>query len=191
MAAVPAFLLHIYPDVTDADRIRTTSSTQDPTVPLSQSSAEATPTQSLALDAQRAAYDTSRRTMSEMCTRMSDLGWGSNGTKTKLLGVCRHFSVLAVSLFRELGVPARARCGFAGYFSGNWEDHWIVEVWDGKKWQSVDAQLDPIMVERLGIKWSPLDVPRGLESRGFSVGTEVGWSEQVVPIDPIAAGSLS
>ena len=34
----------------------------------------------------------------------------------KLIGICRDFSVLMSSLCREIGIPARARCGFADYF---------------------------------------------------------------------------
>src|SRR5690349_12703050 len=33
---------------------------------------------------------------------------------------CRGFSVLSVALFRAGGVPARARCGFATYFTPGW-----------------------------------------------------------------------
>ena len=54
---------------------------------------------------------------------MEELGLGRSGTKTKLVGVCRHFSLLAVATFRGLKVPSRARCGFSGYFSDKWEDH--------------------------------------------------------------------
>lgn len=47
----------------------------------------------------------------------------------RLVGTCRHFSVLLVALLRQQGVPARARCGFATYFTpGRFEDHWLGEV---------------------------------------------------------------
>lgn len=46
----------------------------------------------------------------------------------RVAGNCRHFSVLAVSMFRAQGVPARARCGFGGYFGTNtFEDHRVCE----------------------------------------------------------------
>src|SRR5471032_2214289 len=30
----------------------------------------------------------------------------------RIIGICRHFSTLAVALLRRQGIPARARCGF-------------------------------------------------------------------------------
>jgi len=39
---------------------------------------------------------------------------------------CRHFTVLMTAILRAQGTPARARCGFGGYFgSGMFEDHWV------------------------------------------------------------------
>jgi hypothetical protein len=47
-------------------------------------------------------------------------------------------------MLREAGIPARARAGFAGYFTdGFFDDHWVVEVWDA--WG-----LIPIHYDRLG-----------------------------------------
>ena len=44
----------------------------------------------------------------------------------RLPGNCRHFTVLAAALLRAHGTPARARCGFGGYFGTGWfEDHWV------------------------------------------------------------------
>jgi len=34
----------------------------------------------------------------------------------RLPGNCRHFTVLMVAMLRAQGTPARARCGFGGYF---------------------------------------------------------------------------
>ena len=49
----------------------------------------------------------------------------------KLVGNCRDFTLLLVSLLRHQGTPARARCGFGAYFlPGHYEDHWVAEVWD-------------------------------------------------------------
>jgi hypothetical protein len=40
------------------------------------------------------------------------------------------------------GHPARIRCGFAGYFEARrWIDHWVVEYWDGDRWQLTDPQI--------------------------------------------------
>ena len=44
--------------------------------------------------------------------------------EARLIGVCRHFTVLLVAMLRAKGVPARARCGFGAYFNpGHFEDH--------------------------------------------------------------------
>ena len=76
--------------------------------------------------------------------------------------VCRHFAVLAAAILRAKGQPARARCGFAGYFDRSYFcDHWVVEYFDRHEgWRLADAQLDPLQVRKLGVRFDPLDVPR-------------------------------
>src|SRR6266536_2741744 len=63
----------------------------------------------------------------------------------RFAGTCRDFTVLLCALLRDAGVPARARAGFAGYFTdtnGFFDDHWVVEVWtDDRGWHLVDAQV--------------------------------------------------
>jgi len=81
----------------------------------------------------------------------------------RLLGTCRHFSVLLCALLRARGVPARPRCGFATWFEpSRFTDHWVCEVWDQARfaWRQVDAQLDAPQREACGIDFDPLDVPR-------------------------------
>ena len=81
----------------------------------------------------------------------------------RLVGNCRDFSVILTALLRQRGVPARARCGFARYFIPNhFEDHWVCEVWNAvqRRWVLVDAQLDTLQMNKLGISFDPLDVPR-------------------------------
>jgi hypothetical protein len=93
----------------------------------------------------------------------------------RFAGTCRDFAVLLCALLREAGVPARARAGFAGYFTdGFFDDHWVVEVWnDDSGWYLVDAQVasapkgtytDAVV--------DPLDVPRD----AFLVGGQA-WQE--------------
>jgi hypothetical protein len=80
----------------------------------------------------------------------------------KLVSNCRDFSVMLVALLRHQGIPARARCGFGTYFiPGHYEDHWVVEVWDGERWLGVDAQLDELQCQALHIPFYPLDLPPG------------------------------
>ena len=81
----------------------------------------------------------------------------------KSVGTCRDFSLLFTSALRHQGVPARARCGFGTYFvKGSFEDHWVGEYWhpDEARWVMVDPQLDPFQIEKLGIDFDPLDMPR-------------------------------
>jgi hypothetical protein len=74
---------------------------------------------------------------------------------------CRHFTVLLVSALRAKGVPARARCGFGGYFLPDFfEDHWVAEYWTGDGWRLVDAQIDDVQRETLAVDFDVTDVPR-------------------------------
>lgn len=81
----------------------------------------------------------------------------------RVAGNCRHFSVLMVAMLRAQGVPARARCGFGGYFgTGAFEDHWVCEYWDAGRgrWTLADAQLDEIQRAMFPLDFDPMDVPR-------------------------------
>jgi Transglutaminase-like superfamily len=81
----------------------------------------------------------------------------------RLAGNCRHFSVLAVAMLREQGTPARARCGFGGYFGTGWfEDHWVCEYWDesARRWTLADAQIDDVQLKVFDVDFDLMDVPR-------------------------------
>lgn len=85
----------------------------------------------------------------------------------RLAANCRHFTVLLVAALRARGVPARARCGFGGYFvPGFYEDHWVAEYWNGSRWVLVDGQIDDVQKAMFPIDFDVLDVPRD----GFLVG---------------------
>ncbi len=76
---------------------------------------------------------------------------------------CRGFTVLAVTMLRAAGVPARARCGFGAYFGTEWfEDHWVAEWWDAgqDRWRLLDAQIDDVQRGLLSIGFDLTDVPR-------------------------------
>jgi hypothetical protein len=82
----------------------------------------------------------------------------------RLVSNCRDFSTFLSSIFRNQKIPARARCGFGIYFLPNhFEDHWICEYWSAEqtRWITVDAQLDSIQRQALGISFDPLDLPSG------------------------------
>lgn len=81
--------------------------------------------------------------------------------ENKMISICRDFSIVAVALCREAGIPARARCGFASYLvKDKYIDHWVVEYWneEKKKWVMVDAQLDVLQQRALQLPFDPLDV---------------------------------
>jgi hypothetical protein len=62
----------------------------------------------------------------------------------RILGCCRDFSTLYVSILRQHQIPARCRVGFASYFeAGWWMDHVVAEVWTGHRWRMVDPELRP------------------------------------------------
>ena len=78
-------------------------------------------------------------------------------------GCCRHFTILTVAALRAHGIPARARCGFAAYFSTpNFEDHWVVEYWsaDQGRWLLGDPQIDSVQYAGLKSRLDFTDIPR-------------------------------
>ena len=83
----------------------------------------------------------------------------------RLVGCCRDFTVLYLTLLRQKGIPARARVGFASYLIPGWNlDHEIAEVWDAAvgRWRLVDVQLADRHVDGTdGAGFDTLDVPRG------------------------------
>jgi len=81
----------------------------------------------------------------------------------RLASNCRGFTVLMVALLRAQGTPARARCGFGGYFTeGRFEDHWVCEYWCAaqQRWALVDAQIDGRQREMFSVDFDVTDVPR-------------------------------
>ena len=84
--------------------------------------------------------------------------------QSRLVGCCRDFTVLFLTLLRHQGIPARARVGFASYFQPDWYlDHEVAEVWDGTagRWRLIDAQLADAHLDREdGATLDPLDIPR-------------------------------
>jgi len=64
-------------------------------------------------------------------------------TEHRVVGTCRHFAVVSTAFMRARGIPARARCGFAGYFDPPRKvDHWIVEHWstEASRWIRLDSE---------------------------------------------------
>lgn len=83
--------------------------------------------------------------------------------ESRLPGNCRHFTVLMAAMLRAHGTPARARCGFGGYFgTGMFEDHWVCEYWHPgqRRWRLIDAQIDDKQLGWFPIDFDLTDVPR-------------------------------
>ena len=62
----------------------------------------------------------------------------------RVVGTCRHFTLVSCALLRYRGIAARARCGFATYFvPGKYVDHWIVECWSHSqaRWVRIDSEM--------------------------------------------------
>jgi Transglutaminase-like superfamily len=81
----------------------------------------------------------------------------------RLPGNCRHYTVLAAAMLRAQGTPARARCGFGGYFGSDaFEDHWVCEYWDQATagWKLADAQIDDVQLKLFDVDFDLIDVPR-------------------------------
>lgn len=79
----------------------------------------------------------------------------------RLFGVCRDYALIACSILRSNGIPARLRVGFADYFTPHYlEDHWVCEYRDGHVWRLLDAELTPEVRGRYSIAFEAHDVPR-------------------------------
>ncbi len=107
----------------------------------------------------------------------------------RLVGNCRHFSLLHVAMLRRHGTPARARCGFAAYFEkGRFVDHWVTELWNEaeRRWQLFDAQLDARQRALFHIAFDPHDTPRDQ----FLVAGEAWQLCRTGKADPHAFGIL-
>lgn len=81
----------------------------------------------------------------------------------RLVGCCRDFTLLYLSLLRQAGIPARSRVGFAGYFFPGWFiDHVVAEVWDEAtgRWRLIDPQLADVRTDpNDGFPIDTLDIP--------------------------------
>ncbi len=82
----------------------------------------------------------------------------------RLVGCCRDFTVLYLTMLRHAGIPARARVGFAGYFDPGWfVDHVVAEVWDeaNQRWRLIDPQVADVRTDpNDGFVIDTLDIPR-------------------------------
>ena len=82
----------------------------------------------------------------------------------RVVGNCRDYATMLVSILRYQGVPARVRSGVARYFSnkGFLEDHFICEFWNETtdRWQRADAQIDQVQRSALKITMDMTNLPQ-------------------------------
>jgi hypothetical protein len=101
----------------------------------------------------------------------------------RVVGTCRHYALLTCTFLRMLGIPARARCGFATYFiEGKGLDHWIVEYWlaDQGRWVRVDTEL-------VG-STNVVDQPADLAPSQFLTGGQAWLRYRAGELDPASYG---
>ncbi|MGH7642834.1 MAG: transglutaminase domain-containing protein [Candidatus Dormibacteria bacterium] len=102
----------------------------------------------------------------------------------RVLGCCRDFTLLFVSMARHKGIAARARVGYATYFQPGWFiDHVIAEIWDeGKgRWRLVEPEISEELASQAGSGgFDPLDVPPAI----FLTGPRAWQAARAGTIDP-------
>lgn len=94
----------------------------------------------------------------------------------RMVGCCRDWALLFVSLARHHGFAARSRVGFSAYFmDGWWIDHTIAEIWDEteQRWRLIDAELREPWTLESGPQVNPLDISRDIFLPGLDAWREV------------------
>lgn len=94
----------------------------------------------------------------------------------RMVGCCRDWALLFVSLARHHGFAARSRVGFSGYFMTDWWiDHTIAEIWDEpeQRWRLVDAEFREPWTLASGQLVDPLDISRDIFLPGLDAWRDV------------------
>jgi hypothetical protein len=100
----------------------------------------------------------------------------SREARHRMVGCCRDWALLLVSLARHHGFAARSRVGFSGYFmEGWWIDHTVAEIWDetAQRWRLVDAELHEPWTLSDGQAVDPLDLSREIFLPGLDAWRSV------------------
>lgn len=124
----------------------------------------------------------------EQFARLAELKPGPFGAERepteRILGCCRDFTLLFVSLARSAGIPVRSRVGFAGYFvDGWWVDHVVAEAWDAdaSRWRRIEAQVPEGFIDAsTGAPLDLVDVPHDR----FLTGAEAWIAARAGRLDP-------
>jgi len=103
----------------------------------------------------------------------------------RFIGICRDYTLLACAALRHHGVPARARVGFANYFTPGFnEDHWVCEYHAGGRWRLLDPELNTRVRDYFKVTFPPADVPRD----AFLVAGEAWRRARADALDPATCG---
>ena len=119
------------------------------------------------------------RYASDMFARLRELDpappGGPRPPLKRIVGCCRDYTLLFVSMARHHGIPARARVGFAGYLMPGWYlDHVVAEVHDGTDWHLVEPGF------RGNVAFDLVDVPRDQ----FLTGADAWTAARAGDLDP-------
>ncbi len=100
----------------------------------------------------------------------------------RIVGCCRDFTLLFVSMARHHGIPARVRVGFASYLMPGWYlDHVVAEVRGDDGWHLVECQLPPGFRDPVDdVELDLLDVPRDR----FLTGPDAWTAVRSCELDP-------
>jgi hypothetical protein len=108
----------------------------------------------------------------------------------RVVGCCRDYTLLFVSVLRHKGIPARSRVGFADYFAEGFNhDHVVAEYWNGDRWVMIDAQLEPGGAHPFDVA----DMPAGPFQSAAEVWTRYRAGEldgDLYGVDPNPVGPL-
>lgn len=122
------------------------------------------------------------RYASDMFARLRELDPAPPGAPRsplrRIVGCCRDFTLLFVSMARHHGIPARSRVGFADYLVPGWHlDHVVAEVRLDDRWHLVEPGFrDP----GDSVDFDLADVPRDR----FLVGPDAWVAARSGDLDP-------
>lgn len=121
----------------------------------------------------------------DMLDRIEDLQLIEPGAdrlpENRIVGCCRDWALLFVSLARHHGFSARSRVGFAKYFAEDWWiDHTIAEIWDDsqQRWRLVDPELRDSWSLNSGELVDPVDISPDIFLPGLDAWQSVRQGER-------------